>query len=329
MPTLPLELVFEIAQHAWNSNLHPVDRRALLYSILLVNRLWIAAFTAVVATDVHVLDRPFMNYYFKLVRGDSAILRLAAYPHPLNDICRSLTLYIANDTVPSARNRGEPEPEKLLSDLLDALKKSDALPNLKSLKIHFQDVLYEDIFRYQRFVDLPPQVERLELEYTFTSSPRRTEPTLHFPPPGDNANWILPSVRYLRVVGGSDDLMKLVFACPNIRSLEMESCWDWDEQGGRVMRGDCPIRTQFFRGLPAKYEHVLPKQSGDRSVQKVFVLTGDPVKAEDGALTYFWWLSHDFSLGDLTDHDNVQYIPCQYEQVAYLFNPTRFRVCSE
>jgi hypothetical protein len=123
--------------------------------------------------------------------------------------------------------------------------------------------------------------------------------------------------------------MKLVFACPNIQSLEMESCWDWDEQGGIVMRGDCPIRTQFFRGLPARYEQVLPKQSGDRLVQKVFVLTGDPVRAEDGALTYFWWLSHDFSLGDLTDHDNVQYIPCQYEQVAYLFNHTRFRVCSE
>jgi hypothetical protein len=98
MPTLPLELVFEIAQHAWNSNLHPLERKALLSSALLVNTLWTAAFIAVLATDVH---QPFMNYYFKFLSGDSVIFRFATHPQALSNIRRSLTLYIANDTLPS------------------------------------------------------------------------------------------------------------------------------------------------------------------------------------------------------------------------------------
>ncbi|KAJ2925498.1 hypothetical protein H1R20_g11596, partial [Candolleomyces eurysporus] len=138
----------------------------------------------------------------------------------------------------------------------------------------------------------------------------------HFLPPGENPSWILPSVRHLRVVGGFDDLMKLVFVCPQIQSFEMESCRYWDHQTRKDKRDENLIRTLFFRGLPAKYEHALPKQSEDRPVQKLFVFTEDPVKAEDGALTYFWWLSHDFSLGDITDYENVQYISCQSEDGA-------------
>jgi hypothetical protein len=315
MPTLPLELVFEIAQHAWNSNLHPLERKALLSSTLLVNTLWTAAFIAVLATDVHILDRPFIKYYFKLLSGDSVIFRFATHPQALSDICRSLTLYIANDTLPSIRSRSESEAEKLLSDFLHTLKKIEAVPNLKSLKIHFQNVSCEDIFRYHRFADFPGQVENLELEYTFTSSlPRWTIPMPHLLPPGDNPNWILPGVRRLRVVGGFDDLMKLVFVCPKIESFEMESCRYWDHQSRKDMCDESLIRTLFFRGLPAKYEHALPTQSDDRPVQKLFVFTEDPVKSEDGALTYFWWLSHDFSLGDITDYENVQYISCQSEE---------------
>jgi hypothetical protein len=52
----------------------------------------------------------------------------------------------------------------------------------------------------------------------------------HLLPPGDNPNWILPGVRRLQVVGGFDDLMKLVFVCPKIESFEMESCRYWDHQ---------------------------------------------------------------------------------------------------
>ncbi|KAJ2915464.1 hypothetical protein MD484_g4950, partial [Candolleomyces efflorescens] len=317
MSTLPVELVFEVARHAWDSSLRPLERKALLSSALLVNTLWTAAFVAVLATEVHILDRPFMNYYLKLLNGDSVISRFAPPPQVISGICRSLTLYISNDTLPSIRSRTEPEAEKLLSDCLRTVKKLDALPNLKALKIFFQNVSCEDIFRHHRFADFPEQVESLELEYTFTSSlPRWTIPMPHLLPPGDNPNWILPKVRRLRVVGGFDDLMKLVFVCPKIESFEMESCRYWDHQSRKDMRDESLIRTLFFRGLPAKYEHALPTQSEGRPVQKLFVFTEDPVKAEDGALTYFWWLSHDFSLGDITDYENVQYISCQSEEGA-------------
>lgn len=229
-----------------------------------------------------------------------------------------MTVYIMNPALSSHPCTTEPETEKLLSDLLYKLKIYDALPNLGSFKVFFQNVSCDDIYQYHRFIDFPTQVEHLELEYTFTTPvPRWMLPVPHFLASGCNPNWILPSVKHLRIVGGFEDLMKTVFVCPKIESFEMDSCLYWDMKSKREARDLTLVRTLFFRGLPPQYEDLMKTSSDGESWNKLFVFTEEPVKSADGVLIYHWWLSHDFALGDITDYESVQYVACKAEDVGY------------
>lgn len=332
MSALPFELIHEILQHAWSSPLSIPERRALICSVLLVNSSWAAILLGVLANDIHILDRPFMEYYFQLLRGDSILFRSGLTSVQfLSDAGRKVTVHVANPHLPSEPSLTEPETEeKLLSDFLYKLKIRDVLPNLRTLRILFQNVSCEDVFQYHRFIDFPPQVVNLELEYTFTAPiPRWMIPMPHFLQSSgtNNPTWTLPSIRHLRVVGGFDDLMKMVFVCPKIESFEMDGCLFWDRRAKRDVRDTNLIRTLFIRGLPQRYTGLLPEptthNTGASPLQKLFVFTEDPVKTpEDGSLTYIWWLSHDFALGDIVDYENVQYLSCKAEDAAELLETT-------
>ncbi|KAF5336119.1 hypothetical protein D9611_006295 [Ephemerocybe angulata] len=318
MAILPPELVGEVLQHAWTSPMSVAEQKALLSSALLVSPSWAVTCMGILGGDVHILDRSFMEYYFQLLRGESILFQFGKSGHILNDLCRKVTIHVSNPDLPVRPYPSEPEAEKLLSDFLYRLKIYDgALPNLRSLKIQFQNVSCEDVFIYHRLIDFPPQVENLELQYAFNASiPRWMIPMPHFLSSGNNPTWTLPSIRHLRVTGGFDDLMKMVFVCPKIESFEMDACLYWDRKTKRDVRDPNLIRTLFFRGLPEQYEASLPRHVEGEPIQKLFVFTEDPVKSKDGSLTYMWWLSHDFSLGDIVDYENVQYISCKADEVA-------------
>lgn len=272
----------------------------------------------IMGLDVHILDRRWMEYYFQLLRGDSFLSRCGPPPQTFNDICRSMTIYVTNPSLPSRPCTTEPETEKLLSDVLYQLKIHDALPNLKKLKVLFQNVSCDDIYQFHRFIDFPSQVEDLELEYTFTTPvPRWMVPVPHFLASGSNPSWILPSVKHLRIVGGFEDLMKTVFVCPKIEIFEMESCLYWDMKSRKEARDHNLVRTLFFRGLPHQYEDLLKVSMEGQSLLKLFVFTEEPVKTANGVLTYHWWLSHDFALGDITDYESVQYVACKADDVGH------------
>ncbi|TEB36516.1 hypothetical protein FA13DRAFT_1810198 [Coprinellus micaceus] len=289
MFTLPPELACEILQRAWATPMPVRDRRSLISCWLRVSYSWAMAFLEIMGSDVHILDRAFMEYYFQLHRGDSILFKLGKLPQIIDSICHSMTLHISNPSLPSHPCTTEPEAEKLLSDILYRIKLLSALPNLKRLKVLFQNVSCEDVFQYHRLVDFPTQVEQLELEYTFTVPiPHWMIPMPHFFASGSNPSWTLPSVKHLRIKGGFEDLMKTVFVCPKITSFEMDSCLYWDRKSKRDVKDCALIRTLFFQ---------------------------EPVKSGDAVLTYHWWLSHDFALGDITDDENVQYIACKVEEV--------------
>jgi hypothetical protein len=95
----------------------------------------------------------------------------------------------------------------------------------------------------------------------------------------------------------------------------MDSCLYWDRKSKRDVKDCALIRTLFFRGLPPQYQALVKASEDGRTMQKLFVFTEEPVKSGDAVLTYHWWLSHDFALGDITDDENVQYIACKVEEV--------------
>ena len=297
------------------------DRRNLISCYLRVSYSWTMAFLEIMGSDVHILDQAFMEYYFQLHRRDSILFQLGRSPQDIDSMCRSMTIHITNPTLPSHPCTTEPEVEKLLSDVLYRIKLLSALPKLRRLKVLFQNVSCEDVFQYHRFVDFPTQVEQLELEYTFTATiPRWMIPMPHFFASGSNPSWTLPSVRHLRIKGGFEDLMKIVFVCPKIASFEMESCLYWDRKSKRDVKDCALIRTLFFRGLPQQYQDMVRVSEDGHTMQKLFVFTEEPVTSGDGVLTYYWWLSHDFALGDMTDYENVQYIACKVEEVGSALN---------
>ena len=296
----------------------------LLSRGMLVNSEWLAVFLVLFSTDVQIFNRESLDFYFSLLRGESPLLRLydgtrlSPFPQTLNDLCKKVTLYITNpdlaDTRPPSYAAGRPEKEQLISNFFSVLKESgEALPNLRSMRLELLNAPCDDIFTHDRFVDFPPQITHLEMNYIYTGiipSWILPVPTYFIYRSPKVPDWSLPGLQHLRITGAFDDLMKLVFSCPKIETLEMESCIYWDRRLKQDVRDENLIRTLFLRGIPEMYEHRTPVQVEGKPTQKLYLFTEAPVKGADGNQTYLWWLSHEFSPRDPVDYDNVQYVSC-------------------
>jgi hypothetical protein len=110
-----------------------------------------------------------------------------------------------------------------LSDLLYDIRLFGGLPKFRTLTIRYINVDLNDIFDWARFIDFPKTVEFLNLEYVRTE-PEIPPPKIVIMPPGRPPNimlWTLPSVRRLRVFGGSEEFVsRLVSSMPNLESVD-------------------------------------------------------------------------------------------------------------
>ncbi|TFK26187.1 hypothetical protein FA15DRAFT_654524 [Coprinopsis marcescibilis] len=169
LPRIPPELLWGVIGYAWRSEMPPRDRNSFFERNLRVNTRWTAAFLRLSGADVYISTQSFMEFYFSLLRGQPLVSKFlhSQSRHTLNHLCTSVTVDIINDRVQIELQTEEPEREKLLSDFLYRVKVLEALPNLKHLNARFQNVACDDLFRFNRLVDFPKQVESLSLGYTF------------------------------------------------------------------------------------------------------------------------------------------------------------------
>ncbi len=96
-PTLPVELITEIIQTAWDFPLSNDERRDLFYSSCLVNRDWLDIFIRIALTDVHIFSPEYLGSFLYLLRernrGDARDdnYLLVDARQTANRLCRSLT----------------------------------------------------------------------------------------------------------------------------------------------------------------------------------------------------------------------------------------------
>lgn len=109
-PWLPVELVGQIIDEAWNSTLSTEERIHLYVSLCNVNKTFLDLFIRTALKDVHLMSAPYTEHYLRLIRDRTPAERdddylLEGASKLANTLCRSLTIHIDDLSFRSSRLR--------------------------------------------------------------------------------------------------------------------------------------------------------------------------------------------------------------------------------
>jgi hypothetical protein len=103
-----------------------------------------------------------------------------------------------------------------LSELLHTIKIFGTLPHMRTLAIRYSNFSKDDIFDCYQYIDLPDQIENLDVSFSKTI-------LNHFQPRKVDPPWYLPQVRRLSIKGGDENLVaNYLEACPRLQVLEID-----------------------------------------------------------------------------------------------------------
>ncbi|KAJ7230356.1 hypothetical protein GGX14DRAFT_582952 [Mycena pura] len=242
VPQLPVELAEQITSAAWHMPLSSQERIALMRSSALVNSTWAALFDRISSRDVYIPSSAYCDHFIQRLRTQprpiapsssflGGFVRLfqkpsapAAEPHPANLACRSITIQIANPAVhPNKYNRAHLPMAAALDELMEYIDAHGLAPHLRRLSVEYLNAPFDDVFRRVGLGALPPQIEHLELRFSFGAEMppwlaralrENQERQRHF-------GWAARDVTHLSVFGaGESTVQDLLRACPNVRTLD-------------------------------------------------------------------------------------------------------------
>ncbi|KAG2011502.1 hypothetical protein CC2G_011607 [Coprinopsis cinerea AmutBmut pab1-1] len=285
----------------------------------------------------------------------------------LKTLCKSFTIQVHNPSYPtrpspldSDRLEQPNAPEQLISNTLYEIRLANFFPNLKRITLEMWNVASNDLFLSNRFVDFPLTVEELELDFRFggkdsedeSKSKKRSVPRhmievpmfslskhIHGALEGAGAigieaklGWIpttLHNIKKLRITGGYEDLVRMIFLCANLEemecvdSLSLDRSRSADGEGGSHTGSECAASVNLVvadeivkvlvkrDNVPRGYGDVLEDVRIKGS--KVIFHTRNPRAEFDEAgrketLTFTWWIPDPISLEDVWEEGHVRYI---------------------
>ncbi|EKM49932.1 uncharacterized protein PHACADRAFT_166507 [Phanerochaete carnosa HHB-10118-sp] len=244
---LPVELMEEILQQAWDLPLQRDERIDIWLSLTTVSHTMLNIFIRISMRDVHIMTPAFSRHYLKLVRprmsfepDESYLLRNAC--RVAHRLCRSLTFHIdsrprsgGGPAEPAIRLYGDGDlAAEAVSNTLYVLGLLPVFgPNLRRVVLQYTDWGFDDVLDQCRLPPMPTQVCTVELRYAF--SPRvarladlaRKHYTRPFSLPG--MHWQMPQVRTLAVSGAPGAFITAVAQmCPLLERLEVDEYAELD-----------------------------------------------------------------------------------------------------
>ncbi|KAJ7173390.1 hypothetical protein C8R46DRAFT_893425 [Mycena filopes] len=250
IPRLPVELLQQIINAAWNSPLSCAERITLMRSSPFVNSTWAELFDVASSRDVYIPSAAFSDHFIRRLRdqpttmfpraSSSAFRRLfdrilpskPALSSPArspNLACQSITIQLVNtDIHPDKNGRIRLPMGAVLDELLETLDARAFLaPNVRRLSIEYVDAGFDDVFQRVGLAALPPQITHLDLRYSFSPQmPTWLLASLREKQERQNlrtVGWDAPSVTHLSVTGaGESTVQDALGACPNTEVLEVD-----------------------------------------------------------------------------------------------------------
>ncbi|KAJ7777108.1 hypothetical protein B0H16DRAFT_948303 [Mycena metata] len=252
IPRLPVELLQQIIDAAWNMPLSSNERIILMRASPLVNSAWAALFDIASSRDVYIPSAAFSDHFIRRLRREpTAVVPPSSFLGGLlnrfrqpwkpafaparspNLACESITILLANpDVYPDKNGRIRLPMGAVLDELLETLDARSLAPNLRRLSIEYVDAGFDDVFQRVGLAALPPQITHLELQYSFSpempswlvdSLRRKQEKQTR-----RTVGWDAQSIRRLSVFGaGVNTIQDALDACPNTELLEV--------QGGEIL----------------------------------------------------------------------------------------------
>lgn len=238
-PFLPTEIVENIIQEAWSSEMAVLERTSLFTSLCLVNHTWLALFIRTSLIDVHIVSPAFAEKYLDLLHERSSAIGesdanyyLSKASHTANRLCRSITFHINSKPNRNTGSATEPatymcvETNPMADSVSNVLYMLDSLsytPNLCRVSLYYVDWGFTPVFDHLRLVPVPPQITDLEIRYSFSKEAegfahkiwKSYSRKLH-------RTWMMSNVRKFTVAGAPASLVSgFVEACPNLEVLQV------------------------------------------------------------------------------------------------------------
>jgi len=127
-------------------------------------------FTWVASRDVYIPCPSYLSYFLQILRPGISIHSDSLRPR----LCRSLTFAFDSQNTTGF----------CLSELLHNIKLFGALPHMRTLAIRYSKFAIDDIFDCYQYIDLPDQIENLEVSFSEISvdiQPLRVDPPWYLP----------------------------------------------------------------------------------------------------------------------------------------------------
>ncbi|KAF5383739.1 hypothetical protein D9615_003528 [Tricholomella constricta] len=222
----PTELLEKIIFETWSSHLSTNDRITFMTSSLLVNHIWKALFIRIAFTDVHIPCPSYLEHYLRALAGYSSLLDEEDTSSP-DTLCRSITFQIQKADATGAGGEGEeldtePPMGKTLTDLLYRFKAIPYASNLRTLCVQYENMEFDDVFEYYRFIHFPAHVTNLEISFSFDQKNAALGDVLRATHERQSflTNLSLPGVKTLVLSGASDAFVAdMISCCPNRESV--------------------------------------------------------------------------------------------------------------
>ncbi|KAJ7155884.1 hypothetical protein C8R46DRAFT_815347, partial [Mycena filopes] len=229
-PRLPVELLQQIINAAWNSPLSCAERITLMRSSPLVNSTWAELFDLASSRDVYIPSSAFSEHFIRRLRDQPTTTVPTSSPaRSPNLACQSITIQLVNtDLHPDKNGRIRLPMGAVLDELLETLDARAFLaPNVRRLSIEYVDAGFDDVFQRVGLAALPPQITHLDLRYSFSPQmPTWLLASLREKQERQNlrtVGWDAPSVTHLSVAGaGESTVQDALAACPNTEVLEVD-----------------------------------------------------------------------------------------------------------
>ncbi|KAF8159670.1 hypothetical protein B0H34DRAFT_413073 [Crassisporium funariophilum] len=207
---LPYDVLWEVITNLWDSPLSTEERVQFMTSSLLVSKGWMNIYTRVASRSVYIPCSSFLGHFMRTIRQECLIYDATLKELP-NELCQSISIDIGPGDSESSLG-------KAFSDLLYRIKITGTLPNLRKLSVRYIDVSLDEMFNCYHFIDVPAQIESLELRYDGLFARHHLNLVRPSYPP-----WHLPFLRHLSVFGCSKTLVEnIISGCPMLESLRTD-----------------------------------------------------------------------------------------------------------
>ncbi|PIL24995.1 hypothetical protein GSI_12883 [Ganoderma sinense ZZ0214-1] len=240
VPWIPPELISLILSELWGAPQTPRERSALLKSIALVNRTWLALTACLASRDVHIPNPLNAEGFLRLLHKRTPLpqsynLFTIEANRVADELCRTITFYVSRSVPPSDLSedpaavglwlRSQTDDASVaVSTVLHHVTTHDRLPNLRHVSLRYTDRSFADVFDQVDAQKFPPQVTHLSINYSFTR-PAKTSfvEYLRSIYSRETAGRVtLPNVRHLSLSGVTPRFVAgILQVCTNVETLEI------------------------------------------------------------------------------------------------------------